>query len=151
MIAGQMFGPYRVLDKLGEGGMGEVWRATDTTLQREVAIKFLPAEVAGDPERLARFAREARLLAALNHPNIAQVYGFGRATFPDGSAAHVLAMELVPGEDLAGRLARGPWLERLCSTVGTSLRAETAVDGSSDGASADVRLRHAGGVNGVQA
>ena len=99
---------YRVTAAIGAGGMGEVYRATDTTLGREVAIKVLPAEVAQDPERLARFEREAKLLASLNHPGIAHVYGFERATLPDGSAAHFLAMELVPGEDLAERLKRGP-------------------------------------------
>jgi Tol biopolymer transport system component len=87
--------------------MGEVYRATDTKLGRDVAIKVLPAEVAGDPERLARFEREAKLLASLNHSNIAHVYGFEKATVADGSAAHFLAMELVPGEDLAERLKRG--------------------------------------------
>jgi serine/threonine-protein kinase len=99
---------YRVTAAVGAGGMGEVYRATDTTLGREVAIKVLPAEVAGDQERLARFEREAKLLASLNHSGIAHVYGFERATLPDGSAAHFLAMELVPGEDLAERLKRGP-------------------------------------------
>ena len=88
--------------------MGEVHRATDTNLGRDVAIKVLPAELARDPERLARFEREAKLLASLNHPNVAHVYGFESATLPDGSAAHFLAMELVPGEDLAERLKRGP-------------------------------------------
>jgi len=87
--------------------MGEVYRATDTKLGREVAIKVLPAEVAGDAERLVRFEREARLLASLNHPNIAHVYGFESATLEDGSSAHFLAMELVEGEDLAERLKRG--------------------------------------------
>ena len=87
--------------------MGEVYRATDTKLGRDVAIKVLPAELAQDPERLARFEREAKLLASLNHPNIAHVYGFESATLGDGSAAHFLAMELVPGEDLAERLKRG--------------------------------------------
>jgi tRNA A-37 threonylcarbamoyl transferase component Bud32 len=88
--------------------MGEVYRATDTNLGRDVAIKVLPAAVAQDKERLARFEREAKLLASLNHPSIAHVYGFESATLPDGSAAHFLAMELVPGEDLAERLKRGP-------------------------------------------
>ncbi|HYN03616.1 MAG TPA: protein kinase, partial [Vicinamibacteria bacterium] len=88
--------------------MGEVYRATDTKLGREVAIKVLPAEVTGDVDRLARFEREARLLAALNHPNIAHVYGFESATLPGGPAVHFLAMELVEGEDLAERLKRGP-------------------------------------------
>ena len=100
-------GPYRVVSPLGAGGMGEVFRATDSKLDREVAIKVLPAELAQDAERLARFEREAKLLASLNHPNIAHVYGFESATLPDGSAAHFLAMELVEGEDLAERLKRG--------------------------------------------
>jgi len=106
-MIGLRLGPYTIVAPLGAGGMGEVYRATDTNLGREVAIKLLPAEVAADPERLARFEREARLLASLNHPNVAHVYGFERATLPDGSAAHFLAMELVPGEDLAERLKRG--------------------------------------------
>ena len=87
--------------------MGEVYRATDENLSREVAIKVLPQDVATDAERLARFKREALLLAALNHPNIAHVYGFESATLADGAAVHFLAMELVPGEDLAERLKRG--------------------------------------------
>ena len=88
--------------------MGEVYRAADTKLGREVALKMLPFEFAQDAERLARFEREAKLLASLNHPNIAHVYGFESATLPDGSSAHFLAMELVEGEDLAVRLKRGP-------------------------------------------
>jgi serine/threonine protein kinase len=88
--------------------MGEVYRATDTKLGRDVAIEVLPSAFAEDAERLARFEREARLLAALNHSNIAHVYGFERATLPDGSAGLFLAMELVEGEDLAERLKRGP-------------------------------------------
>jgi serine/threonine protein kinase len=87
--------------------MGEVFRATDTKLDRVVAIKVLPAELAQDPERLARFEREAKLLASLNHPSIAHVYGFESATLADGTSAHFLAMELVEGEDLAERLKRG--------------------------------------------
>jgi serine/threonine-protein kinase len=87
--------------------MGEVYRATDTKLGREVALKLLPEAFSSDPERLARFEREARLLAALNHPNIAHVYGFESATPPGGPAVHFLAMELVEGEDLAERLKRG--------------------------------------------
>ena len=107
-LIGQNLSHYRVTAALGAGGMGDVYRATDTKLGRDVAIKVLPAELAQDPERLARFEREARLLASLNHPNIAHVYGFESATLPDGSAGHFLAMELVPGEDLAERLKRGP-------------------------------------------
>ena len=98
---GQNLLHYRLVDKLGEGGMGVVWRALDTTLDRETAIKVLPECVAADSERLARFEREAKLLAALNHPNIAAVYGLDEA---DG--VRFLVMELVPGEDLArSRLA----------------------------------------------
>jgi Tol biopolymer transport system component len=88
--------------------MGEVYRATDTKLGRDVAIKVLPAELAADPGRLARFEREAKVLAALNHPGIAHVYGFESATLGDGSIIRFLAMELVEGEDLALRLKRGP-------------------------------------------
>jgi len=94
---------YRILDKLGEGGMGEVWRARDTTLDRDVAIKVLPPMVATDPDRLARFDREAKVLAAPNHPNIAAIHGLHEH---DGH--RFLAMECVPGEDMAQRLARGP-------------------------------------------
>ncbi len=94
---------YRVVEKIGEGGMGVVWRAVDTALGRDVAIKILPETIAADDERRARFAQEARTLAALNHPNIAAIHGL----HDDGDRVF-LAMELVPGEDLAVRLARGP-------------------------------------------
>ena len=99
---GQRLGPYEITAPLGAGGMGEVYRARDTRLGREVAIKALPAEVARDPERLARFRREAQLLAALNHPNVAAIHGLEEA---DGQP--FLVLELVPGEDLAERLKRG--------------------------------------------
>src|SRR5687767_11395213 len=79
LTPGARLGSYQVTASLGEGGMGEVYRATDTALGRSVAIKVLPDSVAADPERLARFEREARTLASLNHPNIAQVYGFENA------------------------------------------------------------------------
>jgi serine/threonine protein kinase len=75
LTSGNRLGSYEILDKIGEGGMGEVYRATDTKLKREVAIKVLPASVAGDPERLARFQREAEVLASLNHPYIAAIHG----------------------------------------------------------------------------
>ena len=94
---------YRLTHKLGEGGMGVVWRATDTTLGRDVAVKVLPPHFAADAERLARFDREARVLASLNHPHIAGIYGIHQA-----NGVSFLAMELVDGEDLAARLARGP-------------------------------------------
>jgi serine/threonine-protein kinase len=93
---------YRLAEKVGSGGMGVVWRATDTTLDRDVAIKVLPDLFSGDAERLARFEREAKVLASLNHPNVAAIYGLHQA-----GAVRFLAMELVPGEDLALRLSRG--------------------------------------------
>ncbi|HXV59362.1 MAG TPA: protein kinase, partial [Vicinamibacteria bacterium] len=107
-MIGKTLAHYTITSELGKGGMGEVYRATDTKLGREVAIKVLPAALAEDRERLARFEREAKLLASLNHPNIAHVYGFESATLEDGSSVHFLAMELVEGEDLSERLKRGP-------------------------------------------
>ncbi len=100
---GSRLGPYEIASRLGAGGMGEVYRARDARLQRDVAIKALPAEFAGDAERLARFQREARLLASLNHPNIAAIYGLEEA---DG--ARYLVLEIVEGESLAQKLAAGP-------------------------------------------
>lgn len=101
LLPGTRLGPYDILAKLGEGGMGEVYRATDSHLKRSVAIKVLPASVAADPERLARFQREAEVLAALNHPNIAQIYGLEKT-----SDVTALVMELVEGDDLSQRIAR---------------------------------------------
>lgn len=101
-MIGQSLGPYQISSLLGKGGMGEVYRATDTRLGREVAIKVLPRELSGDPERAARFEREARTLASLQHPNIASIYGYEEA---DG--VRFLAMELAEGEDLSERLERG--------------------------------------------
>ena len=102
LSSGTRLGPYEVTAPLGVGGMGEVYRATDTNLKRPVAIKVLPASVAGDADRLARFQREAEVLAALNHPNIAAIYGLEKA---GGHLA--LVMELVEGPTLADRLAQG--------------------------------------------
>ena len=102
LAPGARLGPYEITAAIGAGGMGEVYRATDTKLNRDVAIKVLPVEVAADPERLARFRREAQLLAALNHPNVAAIYGLEEA---DGRP--FLVLELVEGEDLAERLKRG--------------------------------------------
>jgi serine/threonine-protein kinase len=99
---GDSLAHYRVVASLGAGGMGEVWRATDTRLHREVAVKVLPDSVAGDAERLARFEREAHLLAQLNHPNIAGIYGLEEA-----GGVHALVMELVEGPTLAERLELG--------------------------------------------
>jgi len=101
-MIGTRLGPYEITAKLGEGGMGEVFRATDTKLKREVAIKVLPAAFVADPERLARFEREAQLLAQLQHPNIASIYGLEES---DGTRA--LVLELVEGPTLADRLAQG--------------------------------------------
>jgi len=105
--SGQTLLHYRIAEKLGEGGMGVVWKATDTTLDRDVAIKILPDALAQEPERLARFEREAKSLAALNHPNIAAIHSVHEASFDQGSL-RFLAMELVSGEDLSERLERGP-------------------------------------------
>ena len=102
LAAGTRLGPFEILAPLGAGGMGEVYRAKDTKLGREVALKTLPPEVAGDSERLARFRREAHLLASLNHPQIAAIHGLEEA---DGQP--VLVLELIEGEDLAERLKRG--------------------------------------------
>ncbi len=102
LTQGIRLGPYEILAPLGAGGMGEVYRARDTNLQREVAIKVLPGTVASDPDRLARFQREAEVLAALNHPNIAHIFGLETT---DGIIA--LVMELVEGPTLADRVAHG--------------------------------------------
>jgi eukaryotic-like serine/threonine-protein kinase len=103
LVPGTKHGSYEILAPLGAGGMGEVYRARDMRLHRDVAIKVLPVHLAGDPERLARLGREARLLAALNHPNVAAIYGLEEI---EGSPS--LVMECVDGETLAQRLAAGP-------------------------------------------
>ena len=103
LTSGTRLGPYEIVSALGSGGMGEVYRATDTNLKRQVAIKVLPQAVGADPERLARFQREAEVLAALNHPNIAHIHGLEKS---DGALA--LVMELVEGPTLADRIANGP-------------------------------------------
>ena len=99
---GRTLSQYRLVERIGQGGMGEVWRATDTTLGREVAIKVLPQAFSADAERLSRFEREAKVLASLNHTNIAGIYGLH-----EHEGLRFLAMELVPGEDLADRLKKG--------------------------------------------
>ena len=103
---GTRIGSYEVTAALGAGGMGEVYRARDTRLRRDVALKILPESFASDPERLARFEREAQVLAALNHPHIAQIYGIEEG--PAEAGHYALVMELVDGETLADRIARGP-------------------------------------------
>src|SRR5262249_41321421 len=103
LAAGSRLGLYEILAPLGAGGMGEVYRARDGKLNREVAIKVLPETFAADTDRLARFRREAQLLAALNHPHVAAIYGL-----EESSGVEALVLELVPGETLAERLAKGP-------------------------------------------
>ena len=103
LTSGARIGPYEIVSPLGAGGMGEVYRARDSKLQRDVAIKVLPAHLAEDRERLARFQREAQLLAALNHPHIAHIYGL-----EESGPAHALVLELIEGETLAERISRGP-------------------------------------------
>ena len=101
-MIGKMLNHYEIAEKIGAGGMGEVYRARDTKLGRDVALKILPPLLAEDAERLARFRREARLLAALNHAQIATLHGL-----EDSNGLHFLIMELVDGEDLGLRLRRG--------------------------------------------
>ncbi len=99
---GSTIGPYSVTAKIGEGGMGEVWQARDTKLDRDVALKVLPEAFTSDPDRLARFEREAKVLASLNHPNIGSIYGLEEA---EGVMA--LVLELVEGPTLADRIKQG--------------------------------------------
>ena len=108
LTPGTRLGVYQITAPLGEGGMGQVWRATDTTLGRQVAIKILPDAFTSDPDRLARFEREARTLASLNHPHIAAIYGCEKSSPSTPSAGsgqaglHALVMELVEGRARAG-------------------------------------------------
>jgi Tol biopolymer transport system component len=111
LAPGTRIGSFRIDALVGAGGMGEVYRARDTRLDRDVAIKVIPASFAADPDRLARFEREARVLASLSHPNIAHVHGFEHADSSTGSGQaplYALVMELVEGEDLSLRISRGP-------------------------------------------
>jgi len=103
LTTGSRLGIYEIAGQIGAGGMGEVYRARDTSLDRDAALKILPEFFAADPDRLMRFEREAKTLASLNHPHIAQIYGIVEA-----AGVRALAMELVEGEDLAARIARGP-------------------------------------------
>ena len=102
LLPGSRLGVYEITAQIGEGGMGQVYRATDTKLKRQVAIKILPSSLAADHDRLARFRREAEVLASLNHPNIAAIYGL-----EESSNITALVMELVEGDDLSRRIARG--------------------------------------------
>src|SRR5215469_2162291 len=100
---GTRIGSYEITSALGEGGMGVVFRALDVKLQREVAIKLLPDDFMDDADRLVRFKREAQVLASLNHPNVAQIYGF-----EESGNIRCIVMELVEGETLSERIAAGP-------------------------------------------
>ncbi len=109
LAPGTRIGPYEIVSIVGAGGMGEVYRARDPKLNRDVALKMLPALVAADPDRLARFKREAQVLASLNHSHIAAIHGFEEA-----SGVQALVLELVEGPTLADRIAqvRSPWRRR---------------------------------------
>ena len=126
-MIGKTLSHFSITAKLGEGGMGAVYRAEDTKLGREVAIKVLPEEFTSSPERLARFEREARALAALNHPNIAAIYEVGEA---ETDGLHFLVMELADGEDLATRISRGsiPMGETLALALQIAVAFEAAHD-----------------------
>jgi len=103
LAAGSRLGPYEIVALIGAGGMGEVYRARDSKLNRDVALKILPEAFAADRDRLARFRREAQLLASLSHPNIGHIY-----VLEDSAAVHALVLELIAGQTLADRIASGP-------------------------------------------
>ena len=102
-LLGQTIAHYTVTEEIGRGGMGEVYRATDTKLKRDVALKVLPESFTQDPQRVARFRREAEVLASLNHSGIGAIYGL-----EESEANQVLVLELIEGKDLAERITRGP-------------------------------------------
>ncbi len=102
-MVGTTISHYKVLEKIGEGGMGEVYRATDTKLNRDVALKILPQQFASDSQRMARFQREAEVLASLDHPNIGQIYGIEEA-----GQTKALVLQLIEGPTLADKIAQGP-------------------------------------------
>src|SRR5262245_35036925 len=103
LARGDRLGPYEIIAPLGAGGMGGVYRARDDKLRSDIALKILPDAFASDSDRLARFQREAQVLASISHPNIGHIYGF-----EDSGATHALVLELIPGQTLAERIARGP-------------------------------------------
>jgi eukaryotic-like serine/threonine-protein kinase len=113
---GTRLGPYEILSPLGAGGMGEVWKARDTRLDRFVAVKVLPQPLAATPEALARFEREARAVAALNHPGIVGIHDFAS----EGGTRYVV-MELLEGESLRSRLERGPLTLRRATELATQM------------------------------
>jgi serine/threonine protein kinase len=113
LAIGTRLGSYEIVSPIGAGGMGEVYRATDTNLKRQVAIKVLPESFAADPGRVARFQREAEVLASLNHPNIAHIHGLEKS-----GVMVALVMELVEGDDLTARITRGSLRRRGSSRTG---------------------------------
>ena len=121
-MIGSSIGSYEILDALGSGGMGDVYRARDTKLNRDVALKFLPDELVSDKSLLARFDREAKLLATLNHPNIATIH-----SIEEHEGKPFLVLELVEGESVSDRLLKGPFLVRetleICRQVASGLEA----------------------------
>ncbi len=135
-LEGRRIGPYQLASRIGAGGMGEVYKAIDTRLDRTVAVKVLPAHVASDPQARERFDREGRAIAALNHPHICALYDVGEATLPgDRSSAssheppvtvQFLVMELLEGETLAARLTRGPL--PLAETLDYAVQIASALD-----------------------
>ena len=116
LVVSSRLGPYEIVAPLGAGGMGEVYRARDTRLGREVAVKVLPEPFASNPDRLARFEREARAVAALSHPNILAIHDYGTH-----EAVTYVVMELLDGETLRGRLAKGPLPWREAIEVGAAI------------------------------
>jgi serine/threonine protein kinase len=114
--AGQQLLHYRLIEKIGEGGMGVVWKAEDTKLHRHIALKILPEAMAADPDRRARFEREARAVAALNHPNIVTLHSVEEADTPAGTV-HFITMELVEGRNLTELPDRASSERRLPATA----------------------------------
>jgi serine/threonine protein kinase len=137
IAAGYQIGAYTIVSQLGVGGMGEVYRARDTKLGRDVAIKILPPLFTADPQRLARFEREARTLASLNHPHIGSIYGL---EYVEGTPA--LVLELVEGDTLAERIAAGP--VPLADALAIAAQIADALEAAHDKGIVHRDLKHAG-------
>ena len=145
MMIGTRLGPYEITAKLGEGGMGEVWRGTDTRLKREVAIKVLPSAFTEDHERLARFEREAQLLAQLHHPHIASIFGL-----EESGGVRALVMELVEGPTLQEKLGKESLpVDEAITIAGPVLPPAAEGEGmtTADGAQAPIVVAGAGAAN----
>jgi len=143
---GTRLGPYEIRNPIGSGGMGDVYRARDTRLGRDVAIKVLPAAMAGDPDRQARFEREARVVASLNHPHICAIHDVGRQTAAGNGSIEFLVMELLEGETLAERLARRGG--RSASSAGAAVATPRPRRGSSSGTASGSDAAAAGAARG---